>query len=601
MTLDRPLALPRRPQPSGPRERTRVPPAALALLIAAVPLAGHGWAALHAYFWQDDFIIVFRAASADPLDPAYLFHAHNDEHVAPGMFLLAWAVTAIAPLNYPVAVAPLLVMQALTAVLFWRLLVRLFGARWAILPPFAVFAAAPLILLPTLWWSYGVQLIPLLLAMIGALGAHVRYVGEGRRADAVRALLWVAGGMVFYEKAALIPAVLFGVTVLLAPPAEPVRATLRNAIWLAHLGLIAGYAILYLGLTSTRVGGEPAGEGGFAVLARRLLLDTFLPGLFGGPLGDAGGGVSWDQPPLATRIGAALLAVVVVLGGLVRGGRRARLAWLLLAGYLAVDLALVALTRLPLVGTLAGADPRYVADAVPVAVLCAAFAYLSPQRPHPEPAGRTHPATAALVAVLTAAFLVNATVSHLRLAPAAQAGHARDYVAAARAALDREPGIVLYDGPVPVDILIGWFGPDARTSRVIGLLPGPPRFDRPGETLHLVDGEGRPRRIERLADQVTGAPGPVKDCGHAVTTRPTTIALQRGVAGKRLVRLEYYTADPGEGWLSVAGRDIPVTFERGPHVLWVPVEGTFRSVAIRRAHPIAAVCVVDVEVGVPVV
>jgi hypothetical protein len=603
MTLDRPLARPEPPRSSSPTERTRVPLAALAVLTAAAPLGLHAWFALNAFFWQDDFVIMFRAAQANPLDPAYLFQAYNREHLAPGAFLLAWLVTAVAPLSYPVAVLPLLAMQALTALLFWRLLVRCFGARWALLVPFAVFAAAPLILVPTVWWAYGVQLIPMLLAMVGALAAHVRYLDGGQRRHLGYTLLWTATGMAFYEKAALIPALLLAVTILLAPPRErsAVGWALRRhaTVWYAHLALLTAYAGAYLALTSTAVTQPGSGDLGVLDLANRLVVDTFLPGLFGGPLGDPGAGVSWQPPPVAVQVIAGALAVAIVVTSLVRdNSRRVRIAWLVLAGYLVADVALVSVTRLDLISALVGADPRYVADAVPVAVLCATFACL---RPREAPVRRPSRPVAVLTAVLLVAFAVNATLSHVRLAPAAQARHAKAYVATARAELAANPGIVLFDGEAPMDVLINWFGPDARTSRVIGLLPGPPRFDIAAETVHMLDRSGVPRPIERLDNAVTDVPGAAPGCGHRVTDQHTMIDLTGEVRGKLLARVEYYTADGGPGWVEVAGDRVEVDFAEGVHVLHVPVDGTVSRLTIWRATAVRGVCVAKVIVGEPVV
>ncbi len=162
--------------------------------MAGVPFLVHAWATLNGYFGQDDFILTYRAAHAAPYDLGFLFQDYSG-HLQPGAFLLAWIVTAVAPLNHTVAVLPLLAVHAVTLWLCWRVLTRLFGRRWAILPPFAVFAASPLILFPTLWWAYAMQLFPLLLAMFAALHAHLRYLDgsrprhavAGRRVDARRA------------------------------------------------------------------------------------------------------------------------------------------------------------------------------------------------------------------------------------------------------------------------------------------------------------------------------------------------------------------------------------------------------------------------------
>ena len=195
---------------------------------------------------------------------------------------------------------------------------------------------------------------------------------------------------------------------------------------------------------------------------------------------------------------------------------------------------------------------------------------------------------------------VNATVTCLRLAPAAQNRHGRDYVAAARDALAADPGIVVYDGSVPEDLMIDWFADDARPSRVIGLLPGAPRFDQPAEQLYLLDDAGRPREVRRLDGAVAGVPGPVADCGYAVTEHPTVIQLTAGVLGKRVLRLGYYTAESGDGLVEVGDKVIPVRFERGVHQLYVPVRGLFAKVEVRRSTPLPAVCLSEVQVGVPV-
>jgi hypothetical protein len=154
---------------------------------------------------------------------------------------------------------------------------------------------------------------------------------------------------------------------------------------------------------------------------------------------------------------------------------------------------------------------------------------------------------------------------------------------------------------VPDELMISWFGVEARTSRVVSLLPDPPRFDRPAETLYQLDRSGTPRVIQRMVNTVAAAPPPAGACGYAITQRPTMVPLVSGVLGKRLVRLDYFTADTGDGWVSLAGSSVPVTFERGAHVLYVPVSGLFGGLEIRRASALAPVCIGNVLVGEPIV
>lgn len=592
-----------------------------AFAVAVVPFVVHGWATLGGYFGQDDFVLTYRAAHASAFDLEYLFQDYSG-HLQPGAFLLAWVVTAIAPLNHAVAVLPLLAMHAVTLWLCWRVLVRLFGRRWAIVPPFAVFAASPLILFPTLWWAYAMQLFPLLLAMFAALHAHLRHFEDGRVRHAVLAVVWTLVGLAFYEKAALIPALLLGVTVLLAPAGElaPIVWALRRHrwVWAAHAVVVGGFALLYLNLTSSQTPESSATSGKVMEFVVRSIVDTLLPGMFGGPLTDAGGGATWETPEPWVRVVAALAALAVIILSAVRSQRRALLPWLFLAAYLAVDLALVAVTRLGVVGPEVAADPRYLADVVPVAVLFATLAFLAAGDEPPvrdtRPIGEDGPRhgrprerrdqppelpNRTLTTALTILVVAGATASFLRVAPALQFREARDYVSNARAALAERPGMILYDGPVPGNVVIDWLIGDAYTSRVVGLVPERPRFDEPAEEIYRLDDSGRPQPVVNLANTVSGLKGPAKNCGYLVDDGIVRIPLERTVSGRQIVRIGYYTSDPSTGTIGAGDKRFPVRFIDGLHVVNVVTSGTFAEVQISRDQDVAPLCVADVKVGLP--
>lgn len=587
--------------------RVADPVGVAAFVVAAVTFAVHAWASLNGYFGQDDFILTYRAAHAAPYDLEYLFQDYSG-HLQPGAFLLAWLVTAVAPLNHTVAMLPLLAAHAAVLWLCWRAFVRLFGSRWPVLLPFAIFAASPVVLFPTLWWAYGMQLLPLLLAMFGALHAHLNYLDDGRVKHAVAALAWTVAGLAFYEKAALIPGLLFGVTVLLAPRDEiaPILRTLRTHrwVWLAHGVLIAGFAILYLNLTASQTGTDSVTSRTIVEFAGRSIVDGLLPGMFGGPFAAPGGGAAWQTPPPVVRLVALMAGVAVVVVSAVRSRRRALLPWLLLAAYLAVDLTLVATTRLGVVGPAVATDPRYLADVVPVAVLCATFAFFprggSDGEPRDEPRRRYEdPQVRLAVVAVTVLIVAGALASFVRLAPALQFHNARDYVSTAREALAERPGIVLFDGDVPGDIMIDWFIDDAVTSRVVGLVPEDPRFDRAAEELYRLDGKGNPELIRELKTTVSAVKGPVPDCGYLVEDGVVRIPLHRAVPGRQIVRIGYYTADTGPGTVRAGERSHPVRFTDGLHKINVVATGPLTEIEVSRSMDIAPLCVTDVQVGVP--
>jgi hypothetical protein len=571
-----------------PAERERDAPARLplvALLVAGVPFLVYSWVTLRGFFGHDDFIILYRAGHGDPLDFGFLFQDYGG-HVQPGTFLLAWMETSLAPLNRVVATIPMLAMYGVALFLFWRVLIRCLGPSWVVVPLLGVLSSSPLVLYPTVWWAYGMALLPVLVTMAAALLAHLRYLESGEVRHAVHTVLWTVAGMLFFEKAALITAVLFGVTVVRGDTVW--EALVKHwRVWAVHGGLLACYAVLYFGLTASQTDRGPVPASQVAEFAYRGVVDTFLPGILGGPFAASGGGSIWVTPPLVVRVLAVLATLVLIAVTVRRNRRQATLAWVLLAGYLAVDLALVAVTRLAAIGPLVGADPRYFADAVPVAVLCAGFA-LRGHRPGKVPA--------VAVAVL---LVVGGIASFLRIAPALQFRDAREYVATAQAAFAEQPGIVLYDTGVPRTVILNWFPYDAFTSRVVGLLPEAPRFDRPAETLYKLDGEGRPQPIRTLTDSVGGEPGPAPDCGHLVEAEPVRIPLKSVSFGRRVLKLGYYTSDTGDGTIVVGDTRVPVSFEEGLHVLHVVVTGTYTHVEVTRNANQAPMCVTDVEIGLP--
>ncbi|MPZ82434.1 MAG: hypothetical protein GEV28_19350 [Actinophytocola sp.] len=574
-----------------------------AFAVAAVPFAVHAVVWFGGYFGQDDFVITYRAAHASPLDLGFLFQEYNG-HLQPGAFLLAWVVTQAAPLSFTVAVMPLLVMQAAILWLYWRVLTRLFGPRWALVPLYAVFACSPLILYPTLWWAYALQLLPFLLAVLAALHAHLRYL-DGR-GGWWGSMLWMVFGLAFYEKAALVPVALLGVTALLAPRTEagPILWALRRyrRLWFGFAGLLAAFGMAFLVLTDSQTRTDTVTSRSMLEFAYKSIVDNLLPGLVGGPLTTAGGGSAIATPSLALRLGSAAVVVAVIVVSVTRSRRRALLPWLFLAAYLTVTLGLVATTRLGKIGLGVGADPRYVADAVPVAVLCAAFALLparrltEPAEPAPAPPA---PRWRLVATVLTVLLVTNAMATFVRIAPALQFREARDYVAAARDALAANPEMVLLDGPTPDSVIISWFLADASASRAIGLLPENPRFDRPTEKLYRLDSTGRPQPVLTLTDPVAAMPGPAPDCGYLVEDETVRIPMEDTVSGRRIVRIGYYTADPGIGIVRLGDTSTEVEFDAGLHVVHLVVTGSFTHVDVTRDLDVTPICVTDIQAGTP--
>ena len=571
----------------APRVARRPSVLVLAAFVAGVvPFAFHAWAALHGSLAQDDFVMTYRAAVAGPFDLGFLFQDYHG-HLTPGGFFVVAVLTWWAPLNFPLLVLPLLLMRAVATVLFWCLLVRCFGRRWAILVPFTVFTASTLLLVPTLWWAYGIQIVPVVLAAVGALYWHVRYLRDGGRWW-IGTFAWTLFGFAFYEKAVVVPLLLAGVTVLLGQSFRE-----RWRYWAGHAALLAAFAGSYLALTSSQVasGGTPMTAGTVADLTGRMLGDTFLPGLAGGPWSGPGPGATWAPSPFAVVVVLFAAALALLVGGARVGGRRAWRAWALLGLLFAVDVGLLALTRLREVGPAAGDDPRYLAELALVAALCGAFAFLSPGEVAPSGGKRERP-IALVVCVL---LLVSSAVGFSRLAPALRFEHSAQYLGNVRAAVAEDPDLVFYDTFVPSDVVHEWFGADSQASRVAGLVPGT-HFDQPTNRMHLLDATGTPHQITGVAAESHGVPGTVPNCGYTVGQTEVRIPLDTPMLGRHLLKIDYFTSDGGEGLVDRT----PVWFQAGLHSLYLPVDGLFDHIAVQLSSAGAPVCVAKVEVGKPV-
>lgn len=194
---------------------------------------------------------------------------------------------------------------------------------------------------------------------------------------------------------------------------------------------------------------------------------------------------------------------------------------------------------------------------------------------------------------------ISATFSFLQLAPGLRFDKSRQYVATAQAALAASPSMVLYDVPVPPEIMVEWFGDNARSSRVIGLLPERPRFDQPTDEMYLLDANGSPRRITGVRDPVVGRVGPVDKCGYPVGGQIVTIPLSGRVAGRQLLRMEYYTTGVGPVRIALGDQVQEVNFSQGLHELYVVVTGEGDRLELNRTTAVEPICVVDVRIGSP--
>ncbi|GAA4579251.1 hypothetical protein GCM10023194_04440 [Planotetraspora phitsanulokensis] len=545
----------------------RVTLAALALIAVSLVFKAHVLS--RSYFIEDDFLFV-GDAHEHGLTWDYLMRVHKG-HLMPGALLLVWVVSRAAAYNWFLVCTVMLALQAAASAGMLVLLRRLFGGRTGILIPLAVYVFAPLTVPALSWWSAALNAVPLQVAIVFSLAAHVRFAQTGDTRHAWRGLYWALFGMAFSTKGVFLPFVTFAVvTAYLGSEGGWVRSTVREVrthtrIWLTYAGVLAAYAVLYLAQQGT-AGDEGAGAPKGDVTAGLLgwmLGKTFPTGVVGGPLNWGGlagtGGLSDPSSPFV--VGSWLtIAVVIALTCVYR--RHAWRAWLIAAAFVLVaDAAPTVLAR-GRYTDLVGAETRYVADAALIAAICLALAFL-PVRGEERAMRRPYPDVMPLVAALATFAVVGMSIASITSygGTLVVGDRIRAYLDTARASLAAVPaGAQIYTRPVPDYAVLPWNGERRLTSRVLTPLADEGlrrrmRDPAPTDKPYVIDDTGRLVPVKGIYGYLDGAEEgscyplkdgavsfPVESLGgpeavgwlRYTSERPVTVEVSLGSASTRM-------------------------------------------------------------------
>ncbi|MFG3709129.1 hypothetical protein ACGF7U_30980 [Micromonospora sp. NPDC047670] len=605
------------------------PVRAVGIAMLLLSLAWRAQLASRGHLAVDDWVLIARAAESD-LTPGFLLTLYNN-HFMPAALLVTWLVTHVVGLAYWPYVLLLTAGQAVLAVAFFRLLRTLVRPGWALLVPLAVFLFSPLTLEATSWWAVGVNMLPMQLAMVLAVGAQFRYVRTGRRRHLLTLALAVVFGLLFFEKSLLVVPLVFLLTACFLVGGPPVRAvwdTVRRywPSWAVLTAVSLGFAALYLSRSESSLR-RPDSLGEVLSFLWQLLGSTVVPGLLGGPWQwlPAGDGAPVTAPPELARW-LAWAVFLTLVAATVRLRRAAGRAWVLLGAYLALVTALLAATRLgSIYSDVAGAVPRYVSDVVVVAALCIGVALLGlapaagpVDGGEPEPADRKpgdpgaddrpppallarHRETVStgLVLTLLAGGLGTAwTTARYGDEWAVKSG--RTYLETARAELAAAPpGTVFFDQPVPGDVVPVLSAPYNRQSRFFHAMEDGPTFVTEAEAPSVFDSSGRivPVRVDGPAAR----PGPEEGCGYKIIGGRT---VRIPLSAPRddwfwVVRIGYLSsADTTAVFrLGTGVREFPV--KQGLHQYFFEFTGGGDTVELTVESHGVTVCTNEVTVGTP--
>lgn len=561
------------------------------------------------YFYWDDLILIGKAGTHNLLAPSYLFDDH-DGHVMPGAFLVAGTIIRLAPLNWTWPAVSLVVLQLLASLALLRALYVILGWRPALLIPLTFALFTPLAVPGFAWWAAALNSLPMLAALAWVCADAVLLVRTGNQRYAVTAVLVYFGGLLFFEKAAVIPFVAFAVAALLchvtgdrsrgSAAATVWRAGLR--LWIAALALTAAWVALYLAVVDQRRWSSDLAM--TWQLLVRSITHGIVPGLAGGPW-------HWDRwapaspwatpPPSVMALGWLVLALAVAVS-LVRK-QRIGPVWLVAAGYAVACQVPIYLMRssrqtaLELAQTL-----RYLPDLVVVLALLAAVALSAPGRRAGTRRLDASPMRTAVAAGVAALFVASSLYSTTTFLTSWRDNPTKAYLQNARAALaaaHASSDAPLLDQEVDPFVLQRVAAPENLAGHLFALLRDRPGFASATTQLRMIDNSGRLIKA-RVTWVRTIAPGPMPRCGYfAQPDKPARLVLDGPLLpADWTVELNYLANSDGSMLLSMThGPAVKVPVHPGLNRVFARLPGAGDAITVRANTTALALCIASGPVG----
>ena len=590
-----------------------ISPRALVGVCGAVVVAAtlvRVWVAAAGWFYWDDLILHSLAAGHPWPSPALLFTDH-DGHLMPGGMALAWIVAHTAPLDFRLPLAQIAILQLLAGAAYARMLWVLLRGRPVLLFPLIAGLAIPLGLPSGTWWAAALNVLPLLAALAWAVSSMVLLARTGRRRHAVVATVATVLGLLFVEKAFIIPVI--AAAVLLAGwwAAGGSRDEL-SGIWRRTRGAWAAQAVVVLAWAGVflvvvgRLGGRGAfgeAEGtrpGFLHLVAHTYRLAVVPTLGGGPW-------RWDRwhpgPPMADPAVAAVLvgalACAAVLAWSLLTRRRTGAIWAAAALYPLVSVVLVAAGR-------AGPDTaaeivqtlRYHAELPVVLGAAAALALAAPRRTaglSTRSSARAH-TTVGVVALV--ALLASSAVSTVTYRDVWAEQPSRDYALPLLEAL-RERTAPMLDQDVPLEVLHPVTAPAHRLSTLLTGVPGIPEVREWTPEPVIIDAQGTLHPAEVLFGR-TLPQGPEPGCGYRVGPGGARLELDGPLLERDwVVQLNVFADAEGEVALEFdQGTETVVPVTAGLATTFVRVDGGESAMTVSPRGGTSELCVGSGPIGV---
>ncbi len=577
-----------------------------AAALIAVQLAVRAALAFGGYFYWDDLILIGKAGTHNLLSPSYLFDDH-DGHVMPGAFLLAGTITRLAPLDWTWPAISLLALQLLASLTLLRALYVILGWRPVLLIPLTFALFTPLTVPGFAWWAAALNSLPMLAALAWVCADAILLVRTGNQRYAATGTLAYLGGLLFFEKAAVIPFVAFALAALLrhvrgdrSASAAVWRAGVR--LWVAALALTVVWVGVYAAVVNQRRWSFDLTMTGD--LLWRSVTHGIVPGLAGGPWhwGRWAPASPWATPPPSVMALGWLVLAGMLAVSLVRK-QRVGMVWLTAAGYAVACQVPIYLMRsskqtaLELAQTL-----RYLPDLAVVLALLAAVALSAPNRPAGPRWLDASPKRAAVTAALAVLFVTSSLYSTATFLASWRDNPVEPYlrnVRAGLAAAHAASTAPLLDEEVDPLVLQRVAAPENLASHMFALLRDRPEFASATTQLRMLDSSGRliPARVTWVR---TIVPGPTPRCGYfAQPDRPARLLLDGPLLpADWTVELNYLANSDGSMTLSLTqGPDVKVPVHPGLNRVFVRLPGTGDAITVRADTIALSLCLASGPVG----
>lgn len=573
--------------------RTAAALIALHLVIRAILAFG-------GYFYWDDLILIGRAGTQNLLSPSFLFDDH-DGHVMPAAFLVSGALTRLAPFSWVLAALSLVVMQLLASLALLRALWVILGWRPVLLIPLTFALFTPLALPGFAWWAAGLNTLPMQAALAWVVGEAVLLVRTGNPRHAVVGVLVFLGGLLFFEKAAVIPFVAFAVAALLGyvTGTFSVREVWQRGLrlWVGSLALTVAWIGVYLVVVDQK-------RWSFDVamtwdLLSRSFTHGIVPGLVGGPWSWQRWAPAspWATPPVSVMVLGWVVLVIAIAVVLVRKARIWPVLVVALGYAVACQIPIYLMrssrfTALELAQTL-----RYLPDLVVVLALLAAVGFCAPNRSARFSASPARSAICVGVAVL---FVVSSLYSTFTFLKVWQDSPVPAYLNNARASLAAtSPAAPLLDQEVDPLILQRVAAPENLASHMFALASPRPEFASATTDLRMFDRTGTlvPAKVTWVRTIVEG---PAPKCGFLIQPDEPAVMPLDGplLPADWTAEINYLANSDGSLTMALAeGPEVKVPVRPGLNRVFVRLPGAGQSISVSANTAALSVCISPGPVG----